>query len=154
VLFASLYRTGFASQPESINAGDGLVLTDLRVTAPVHCAPPENKPTVAERDRCAAYLARELELLGPQVAVAVVLGAFGWQTLLATLEVLGWAIGKPRPKFGHGATATVQHPDGRILTVLGSYHVSQHNTFTGRLTPAMLDEVFVTARRLAGSPAS
>ena len=149
VLFASLYRTGFASQAQSVSAGDGLLLTDVRVTAPVHCAPPDNKPTVEERDRCAPYLARELELLGDRVAVAVVLGAFGWQSLMSSLERLGWRLPRPRPKFGHGATAQIEHPDGRKLTVLGSYHVSQQNTFTGRLTPAMLDEVFVQARRLA-----
>ncbi len=149
VLFAALHRTGFASQPLSVHAGDGLVLKDARVTAPVHCAPPDNKPTVGERDRCAAYLARELELLGPQLKVAVVLGGFGWQTLLSTLDGLGWTVPRPRPKFGHGAVATITHGNRR-LTMVGSYHVSQQNTFTGRLTPDMLDQVLRQAREIAG----
>ena len=153
VLFAALHRTGFASQPTSTRVGDGLHLRDIRITAPVHCAPPDNAPTPQERQRCGPFLARELELLAPSVRVAVVLGAFGWQALLRALQDAGWAIPRPRPSFGHGAAVHLTHPDGRGLHVLGSYHVSQQNTFTGRLTPEMLDLVLVQARRLAGLPA-
>ena len=149
VLFASLFRTGFASQPTSVRIGDGLSLTGLRVTAPVHCAPPANKPTPAELETCSAYLDRELELLAPTLRVVMTLGGIGWLALLRALAEAGWAIPRPRPKFGHGAEVAIEHPDGRRLTVLGSYHVSQQNTFTGRLTPAMLDMVLTRARNLA-----
>lgn len=152
VLFAALYRAGFASQPTAVHADDGLTLTDLRITAPVHCAPPDNAPLPEERANCSPYLARELELLAPTLRVAVVLGGFGWQALLRTLTGLGWTVPRPRPKFGHGATTVVTHPDGRSLIVVGSYHVSQQNTFTGRLTPQMLDQVFAQTRQLAGLP--
>ncbi len=146
-LFASMFRTGFANQPTSVSADDDLVLTGIRVTAPVRCAPPANKPTPTERRTCAPYLGRELELVGPRVAV--VLGAFGWQALLATLTDQGWAVPRPRPVFGHGAEVRVAHPDGRSLTLVGCFHVSQQNTFTGRLTPPMLDAVLLRARELA-----
>ena len=149
-LVAALYRTGFANQPESVRVGDGLELTGLRMVAPVHCAPPANAPTPAERHRCAPFLGRELELLAPTLRAAVVLGGFGWRALLATLADQGWAVPRPRPVFGHGAEVTLAHPDGRQLTVLGSFHVSPHNTFTGRLTPAMLDAVLERARQVAG----
>nr|WP_321575372.1 uracil-DNA glycosylase [Oerskovia douganii] len=146
-LFASMFRTGFANQPTSVSADDGLVLTGIRVTAPVRCAPPANKPTPTERRTCAPYLGRELELVGPRVAV--VLGAFGWQALLATLDDQGWVVPRPRPTFGHGVEVRVLHPDGRRLTLLGCFHVSQQNTFTGRLTPEMLDAVLLRARELS-----
>ncbi len=145
VLYAALYRAGLASQPQSVQAGDGMVLSGVRITAPVHCAPPDNKPTPAERDNCAPFLGRELALLAPTLQVALVLGAFGWQALLASLADLGWHIPRPRPKFGHGAEVTLVGPLGREVTVLGCYHVSQQNTFTGRLTPAMLDAVLTRA---------
>ncbi len=148
VLYAALHRAGLASQPDSVRTGDGMALSGVRITAPVHCAPPDNKPTPAERDNCAPFLGRELELLAPTVQVALVLGAFGWQALLSGLTRLGWALPKPRPKFGHGAEVTVTRPDGGELTLLGSYHVSQQNTFTGRLTPAMLDAVLARAGKL------
>lgn len=148
VLFAALHRAGLASQATSIAAGDGMTLTGVRLTAPVHCAPPDNKPLPAERDNCAPFLARELELLAPTVEVAVVLGGFGWQALLAGLSRQGWSIPRPRPRFGHGAEVVVTGPDGRRLTLLGSYHVSQQNTFTGRLTPAMLDDILARADQL------
>ncbi len=138
VLFASLHRTGFASQPTSHSRDDGLTLRDLWVTAPVRCAPPANKPTVQERDTCRPFLERELALLPWKVVV--VLGGFGHQVVAEHLGL------RPRPCFGHGAHTEL--PDGRHL--LASYHVSQQNTFTGRLTPAMLDEVFEHARVLAG----
>jgi uracil-DNA glycosylase family 4 len=151
VLFASLYRTGFANQPTSVRMGDGLALTDLRITAPVHCAPPANKPTPDELRTCSAYLDRELRLMAPTVRVVLTLGAIGWLALLRALGDAGWSIPRPRPAFGHGTEIRLRHPDGRRLTVLGCYHVSQQNTFTGRLTPAMLDAVLARAREIAAT---
>lgn len=148
-LFAGLYRAGLASQPTSQSADDGLTLTNVRITSPVHCAPPQNKPTVWERDTCSPFLQRELELMAPSLRVAVVLGGFGWQALLASLQHVGWTIARPRPKFSHGALATVSR-GGQRITLLGCFHVSQQNTFTGRLTPDMLDEIFAQAKMLAG----
>jgi uracil-DNA glycosylase len=142
-LYAALHRTGFANQPTSTSPDDGLTLDGAWVTAPVRCAPPENKPTIAERDACAPFLTEELELVPWRVIVA--LGAFAWS---GALRHTGWDGRKPR--FGHGAETTL--PDGR--TLLGSYHVSQQNTFTGRLTEPMLDEVFLEARRIAQDPGS
>ncbi len=151
VLFASLFRTGFANQPTSVRIGDGLALTDLRVTAPVHCAPPANKPTPDELRTCAPYLDRELVLLAPTLRVVITLGAIGWRALLRALQDAGWLVPRPRPRFGHGAEVELSHPDGRRLIVLGCYHVSQQNTFTGRLTPAMLDAVLGRADALSSS---
>jgi uracil-DNA glycosylase len=142
-LFASLYRTGYASQPTATHRDDGLTLTDAWVTSPVKCAPPANKPTIDERDRCARYLTAELDLLPWRVIVA--LGGFGWD---AVLRHLGWEGTKPR--FTHGAETPLR--DGG--TLLGSYHVSQQNTFTGRLTEPMLDAVFLRARELVTDPGS
>lgn len=147
-LFAALHRTGFANQPTSTHRGDGLALTGIRLTAPVRCAPPANAPTPAERTTCGPWLGRELELVDPDVIV--VLGGFGWQALLATLQEQGWHVPRPRPRFGHGAEVVLNGPDGRTLTLLGCFHVSQQNTFTGRLTPAMLDAVLVRAQELVG----
>ncbi len=138
-LYASLFRTGFANQPTSVSADDGLELTGAWITAPVRCAPPQNRPTVEERDRCAPFLAEELDLVPWRVAVA--LGGYGWD---AVLRATGWEGRKP--VFGHGAEAPL--PGGAVL--LGSYHVSQQNTFTGRLTEEMLDAVFARAAALAG----
>ena len=137
-LFASLHRTGFANQPESIRAGDGLRLKDMWVAAAVRCAPPANKPLPSERDNCLPYAAEELELL-EGVRVIVALGAFAWD---AALRLHGGV--RPRPKFGHLAEA--QLPGGR--TLLGCFHPSQQNTFTGKLTEPMLDAVFERARAL------
>jgi uracil-DNA glycosylase len=148
VLFAALHRAGFASQPTSVSADDGLTLTGLRITAPVHCAPPDNKPTPAERDACLPYLRRELTLSRPRVLLT--LGAFGWNALLSSLQQLGWALPRPRPRFAHGAEVALLSPDGEPVTLVGCYHVSQQNTFTGRLTPAMLDEVLARVSELAG----
>ena len=150
VLYAGLYRRGFASQSTSLHIGDGLELTGIRITAPVHCAPPANKPTTDELRTCAPYLDREMELLAPNLRVVLTLGAIGWRALLLALEGAGWHLPRPRPRFGHGAEVELAHPNGRRLTVLGCYHVSQQNTFTGRLTPAMLDAVLERARALAG----
>jgi uracil-DNA glycosylase family 4 len=144
-LYASLYRVGLASQPTSVAAGDGLTLRDVYVTAPVHCAPPANKPEPAERDACRPWLARELQLRWPQVRVVVVLGGFGWAALWPALRAAGIDVPARLPVFTHGVEAEV---DGR--TVLGCYHVSQQNTFTGRLTEPMLDAVFARAGKLAG----
>ena len=142
-LFGSLFRTGFANQPESTAADDGLALHGVYITAVNRCCPPDNKPTPGERDRCLPFLARELGLLA-DVRVVVALGAYAWDGFLRAAAALGLAAGPgPRPRFGHGAEAVV----GR-WRLLGTYHPSQQNTFTGRLTPAMLDQVFERARAL------
>ncbi|GIG25553.1 uracil-DNA glycosylase [Cellulomonas denverensis] len=146
-LFAALHAAGLANQPTSTHIDDGLRLTGVRITAPVHCAPPENKPTPDERRRCGPWLSRELELVRPRVAV--VLGGFGWDALLRTLAEQGWAVPRPRPRFGHGAEVTLRRGEAS-LTLLGCFHVSQQNTFTGRLTPAMIGAVLDRARELAG----
>jgi uracil-DNA glycosylase len=148
VLFAALHAVGLASQPDSTGRGDGMVLFGTRMVAPVRCAPPENKPTPVERDTCRPWLVRELTLLAPTLRAIVVLGAFGWQALLPAVAKAGWTVPKPRPVFGHGAHLVLDGPAD--LHVLGCYHVSPHNTFTGRLTPDMLADVFATAKRLAG----
>jgi uracil-DNA glycosylase len=142
-LFASMFRTGLANQPESVSRDDGLRLTDVWVSAPVRCAPPDNKPTIEERDTCFPYLVTELGLLA-QAKVLVALGGFAWEAALRVTAALGEPRPRPKPRFGHGAEA----PLGRFH-LLGSYHVSQQNTFTGRLTEEMLDGVFARARRLA-----
>jgi uracil-DNA glycosylase len=144
-LFAALWRAGFANQPESISRNDGLALTDCYITAAVRCAPPANRPLPAERDNCLPYLERELTLLAT-VRVIVCLGGFGWDAALRTATALGVTVPRPRPRFAHGATAEL----GR-WTLLGCYHPSQQNTFTGRLTEGMLDDVLFTARKLARS---
>jgi uracil-DNA glycosylase family 4 len=135
-LFAALHRAAFASQPTSTSRDDGLTLRGAYITAAVHCAPPGNKPERAERDACAPYLARELALLAPTVVVA--LGQFAWQAVVSQAGL------RPRPAFGHLAECTL--PGGVVL--LGSYHPSQQNTFTGKLTVPMFDAVFTRARCL------
>ncbi len=139
-LFASLWRTGFASQPESRAPGDGLELRGAWVAAAVRCAPPGNRPTPAERDRCLPFAARELALL-PDVEAIVALGGFAWDAALRLLAATGAEVPRPRPRFGHGAEVRL---GGRML--LGCFHPSQQNTFTGRLTEPMLDAVFHRAR--------
>ena len=138
-LFASMHRTGWANQPTSVHADDGLRLQGAYIVAAVKCAPPANKPTPVERDTCAGYLARELEILDT-VRVLVVLGQFAYDALW---RVIGQRA--PRPRFGHLVEAPL--PDGRV--VLCSFHPSQQNTFTGKLTEPMLDAVFLRARELA-----
>ena len=150
VLFAALHAVGLANQPTAVHPADGLTLFGTRITAPVHCAPPDNKPTPAERDTCGAWLRAELALL-TEVRAAVVLGAFGWQALLPVLAGAGWAVPRPRPRFGHGAHVALAGERGP-LHLFGSYHVIQQNTFTGRLTPAMLEEVLRVAAGAAGLP--
>ena len=137
-LYGALHRAGYANQPSSVHARDGLKLTGAYVTNIVRCAPPDNKPTPAERDRCMVLFRRELALL-PDVRAIVALGAFAWDGVLRALPVQ-----KPRPAFGHGAHATIDR-----YALFGSYHVSQQNTFTGRLTEPMLDAVFASAKRAA-----
>jgi len=137
-LYAALFRAGLASQAESVSRSDGMVLRGVWITSPVKCAPPQNAPTPAERDACRPFLERELALL-TEVRVVVALGAFGFDQ---TARLLG---AEGRPRFSHGAEVAL--PDGR--TLLGSYHVSQQNTFTGRLTEPMLDAVFERATGLA-----
>jgi len=139
-LYAALHRAGYANQAESTDSDDGLRLRGAYVTATVRCAPPANKPTPDERDNCLPYLERELELLaGCRTIVA--LGAFGWDGALRALRGLGAPVPRPRPKFGHEAEVAVGD-----WTLLGCYHPSQQNTFTGRLTEPMLDRVFARAR--------
>jgi uracil-DNA glycosylase len=138
-LYAALWRTGFANQPTSVARGDGLALAGAWITAPVRCAPPANKPTPEERDRCRPFLERELALLA-DLRVFVPLGQFGYQVLCGVLGV------RPRPPFGHGVEVAL--PGGR--SIVCSYHVSQQNTFTGKLTDAMFDAVLLRARALAG----
>jgi uracil-DNA glycosylase family 4 len=135
-LFAALHRAGFASKPVSRSRDDGLALDNAWISAAVRCAPPQNRPTPAERDTCLPYAARELELLDAKVVVC--LGAFAWDAALRLYRV------RPKPKFAHGA----EHREGAV-TLLGCYHPSQQNTFTGVLTPAMLDTVLARARNLS-----
>jgi len=142
-LYASLHRTGFANQAESVGPGDGLRLTGAFVTAVNRCAPPGNKPTPAERDACLPFLERELAAL-PSLRVIVALGAFGWDGALRAMAALGHSV-RPKPRFGHAAEAEVG-----TVTLLGCYHPSQQNTFTGTLTAPMIDEVFARARALGG----
>ena len=137
-LFRALHRAGFANQAQSLDTADGLELSDAYVSAVVRCAPPENKPTPAERENCVSYLERELESMH-NVRVLVVLGAFAYQALLRHFDI------RPRPPFAHGAEIGL--PDGR--TLLCSFHPSQRNTFTGKLTEPMLDAIFQRARELS-----
>jgi uracil-DNA glycosylase family 4 len=141
-LFAGLYRAGLANQPESRHRDDGLALIGCWLTAAVRCAPPANKPTPEERDACADWLEREVALL-PEIRVVVCLGAFAWEAALRLRSALGHPAPRPRPRFGHGAESP-----GPPWRLLGCFHPSQQNTFTGRLTPAMLDAVLARAVKL------
>ncbi|MFF3815212.1 uracil-DNA glycosylase [Streptomyces bluensis] len=151
VLYAALHDVGLASRGTAVSADDGLELYGVRITSPVHCAPPANRPTPGERDACRPWLISELELLRPTLRAVVVLGAFGWQAVLPALAGAGWDVPRPRPAFVHGARIML---DGRPgpLDLFGCFHVSQRNTFTGRLTPAMLRDVLRTAAESAGLP--
>ncbi len=157
VLFRALYDVGLATQPVATHGGDGMRLRAVRMTAPVHCAPPDNRPTPAERDTCRPWLVRELRLLRPTVRAVVVLGGFGWQATWPALAAAGWPTPRPRPAFAHGAHLALPPLDGpaagggaRELHLFGCYHVSQRNTATGRLTPAMLRDVLARAADAAG----
>jgi uracil-DNA glycosylase len=142
-LFAALHRTGFANQPTSERADDGLRLRDAYVTAVNRCAPPANRPTTQERDNCLPYLVAELGLL-ERARVLVALGSYAWDGALRALRERGVAVPRPRPTFGHRVEARVGD-----YTLLGCFHPSQQNTFTGKLTEKMLDDVFERAKRLA-----
>jgi uracil-DNA glycosylase len=144
-LFASLHRTGFANRPESNRRGDGLRLKGAYITAVNRCPPPANRPTPSERDNCLPYLERELELL-ERSRVLVALGSFAWDGALRAVRALGEQVPRPKPRFAHGAEAQA----GR-WTLLGCYHPSQQNTFTGKLSEEMLDEVLRRARTLGWS---
>ncbi|MBP2192829.1 uracil-DNA glycosylase [Nocardia goodfellowii] len=152
VLYAAMYATGLASQPTAVHRDDGLRLLGARVTAPVHCAPPDNKPLPEERDRCRHWLTTELDLLASTVRAVVVLGGFGWQALLPVLDQAGWVIPRPRPKFGHGVRINLapKTSERAPLHVFGCYHVSQRNTSTGLLTSTMIESVLSSAAAAAG----
>jgi uracil-DNA glycosylase len=139
-LFAALHRAGFANQPTSTHRGDGLRLMDCYITACVHCCPPANRPTPDERDNCRHFLVHELRLLS-RVRCVVCLGGFAWDGFIRAVEDLD-EVPRPRPRFGHGAEAALGS-----RTLLGCYHPSQQNTFTGRLTESMLDDIFARARQ-------
>ena len=134
-LYAALHKAGLASQADSASAADGMKLIDTRITAPVHCAPPANKPTNDERDACQPWLIRELELMKHTLGAVLVLGAFGWNSTFTAMAKAGYQLPWKVPAFGHGVVAAVGP-----VTVVGCYHVSQQNTFTGKLTEAMLDD--------------
>jgi uracil-DNA glycosylase family 4 len=151
MLYAALHRADLANQALAVDAADGLQLIGTRVAAAVRCAPPANAPTPAERQTCEPWLDAEWRLVGPQVKVIVALGNFAWRATLQMLRTAGGSVGSPLPRFGHGAEAVVGTPQGDVL-LLGCYHPSQQNTFTGKLTAPMLDDVFARARDAAGIP--
>ena len=149
-LFAAIFRAQLSNQPTSKTKSDGLKLSGTRVTAAVHCAPPGNAPTPDEKANCSNWLDAEFRLLAPTLQVVLVLGSFAWGAALAAAATAGYVIPKPRPKFGHAQVVTLeatQQYGSRALTLVGCYHPSQQNTFTGRLTEPMLDEVFTLAKR-------
>lgn len=152
-LFRALHRAGFANRPRAEARGDGLRLVDAWLTAAVHCAPPDNRPTPDERRRCRSYLEEELTLLLPRLRAIVTLGSFAWNQVYRAVGALGHRVPRPRPRFGHGVEALLLDgvPPGTHgnVPVLGSYHPSQQNTFTGRLTESMFDSVWARARELA-----
>jgi uracil-DNA glycosylase family 4 len=149
-LFASLYRCGLAAQPASVRAGDGQRLIGARMVAAVKCAPPENKPTPGERDTCAPWLEAELRMVAGSLRSIVVLGGFAWQALWPVLAGASFTLPRRRPAFGHGAEAELTGPGGAPVLLIGCYHPSQQNTFTGRVTGEMTDAVFTRARDYRG----
>ena len=161
-LFRALHRAGFANQPTFQRADDGLRLHDAWLTASVRCAPPGNRPTPQERDACRPYLEEELGVLLPRLRVVVALGSFGWSQFLRVAEALGAGVSRPRPAFGHLAEASLSFapdptgtplgPPSGTLRLLGSFHPSQQNTFTGRLTQEAFDAVWTRAREVLGVP--
>jgi len=150
-LFGSLHRVGLAAQPTSEHAGDAQALIGTRLIAAVRCAPPDNKPTPPERDTCASWLDAELRQVLSSVCVVVCLGSYGWESLVRALGRFQLDVPRPRPKFGHGARFSASRPGTSDLVVLGCYHPSQQNTFTGKLTEPMLDAVLGEAARLSRS---
>ncbi len=144
-LYAALHRAGFANQPTSVRKGDGLALTDAFIVAPCRCAPPANKPLPEELANCAPWMDAEVRLL-PRARLLLALGGIAWEATLRHFARRGIAVPRPRPAFGHGALARLQGAPA----LLGSYHVSQQNTNTGRLTAAMMDEILATARSYLG----
>ncbi|TVQ52740.1 MAG: uracil-DNA glycosylase [Phycisphaerales bacterium] len=142
-LYAGLYRAGLANQPEAVARDDGMKLSDVYITASLRCAPPANKPTATQLQRCRPYLLEEIVALQPRVLLC--LGGIGWNAALTAMRELKWPVPSPKPKFGHGAECPIDP-----ITLLGCYHVSQQNTFTGRLTETMLDQVLERAKSLAG----
>ena len=145
-LYAALHRAGYASQPESWASGDGLELRGIRIVATVRCAPPANKPTTLEKATCAPWLDRDLELAAPRLRSMLALGSIGWDATIGAARRLGWKVPRPKPRFGHGTEAALGLPDGRDVRLVGCYHVSQQNTFTGRLTEEMLDAAIARLR--------
>lgn len=140
-LYAALHRAGYANQPTATAAGDGMTLTDLRIISAVRCAPPANRPAVTEQRTCSAWLDQEFIRSAPQLRSVLALGGLGWAATLAAAQRLGWQRPRPKPRFRHGAEVELELPTGRTMRLVGSYHVSQQNTFTGKLTSPMLDEV-------------
>ena len=147
-LYRSLHKNGLASLPTSTSRDDGQELFDTRITCAVHCAPPDNKPSLEERDTCSSWLSNELAITYPQIRVIVALGSFAWDAVIRRLRI-DFELNKKAPKFAHGAEFEWQGNDGNSRLLIGSYHPSQQNTFTGKLTEAMLDRVFRRASRFA-----
>jgi uracil-DNA glycosylase family 4 len=140
-LYAALHRGGYATQPQSLASGDGLELRGIRIVAAVRCAPPANRPTTQEKASCAPWLDRDLELAAPRLRSLLALGSIAWDAVLGSTRRLGWDVPRPKPRFGHGAEVVLTTSTGREVRLVASYHVSQQNTFTGKLTEAMLDAV-------------
>jgi uracil-DNA glycosylase family 4 len=145
-LYKALHKNGLATIPTSTSANDGQKLIDTRITCAVRCAPPDNKPSTEEKIQCSDYLINELELLMPTTRTFVALGSFAWSAITKSLRTLDYQIPTPTPKFGHGESFTYVGPDGVKRLVLGSYHPSQQNTFTGKLTEPMLNAIFKKAK--------
>lgn len=150
-LFASLFRTGLAAIPTSTHAADGQRLVNTRMIAAVRCAPPDNRPTTTERDTCAPWLDSELTIVLPTVRAVVALGGYGWDATIATIRRLGGGVPRPKPRFGHAAEAELHTAAGAPVRLIGSYHPSQQNTFTGRLTEPMLDAVLARGKEVSGA---
>ncbi|MGC1209323.1 MAG: uracil-DNA glycosylase [Ornithinimicrobium sp.] len=140
-IYAALHRGGYADQATSEHAGDGQRLRGVRIVAAVRCAPPANKPTTDEKATCRPWLEQDLRLAEPTLRSMLALGSIGWDAALAGARAVGWTVPTPKPKFGHGAQADLLGSHGQPIRLLASYHVSQQNTFTGRLTEPMLDAV-------------
>ena len=145
-LYKALHKNGLATIPTSKSVDDGQMLIDTRITCAVRCAPPDNKPSTEEKIECSGYLVNELELLMPTARSFVALGSFAWSAIMKSLRELNHRIATPTPKFGHGESFTWVGPDGIKRSVIGSYHPSQQNTFTGKLTEPMLNSIFKKAK--------